>query len=331
MITATVMTMKVLIVGAGVIGTFNAARLKDGGVDVTLLARGRRLVDLREQGLVLEDAFGKRRTVTQVPLVDRLEPDDSYDLAIVVLRRNQIPSVLPMLAGNHRIPTILFLGNNAAGQDDITEALGANRVLIGVVNAGGERQGYVVRYIYAKRLPLMLSELDGHVSPRVEEIVRLYRDAGLNARPRRDLDAFLKTHAAGLPGLAGALYMCGGEIRQLARTPSALRLFVRSYREALRALHATGTPIVPRSTRLVEWIPEALLVIALRFFLDTNLAVVGGQRHANAAPDEMKEFADEFRAIMRRAGIPTPASDVLFPEVDRRLAAAQRAVVGIEA
>jgi 2-dehydropantoate 2-reductase len=123
--------------------------------------------------------------------------------------------------------------------------------------------------------------------------------------------------------------MCGGDIRTLARTPSAVRLFVRSYREALRALRSTGTPIVPRSTRLVEWIPEPLLVFALRFFLDTNLAVVGGQRHANAAPDEMKEIADEFREIMRRAGIPTPASDVLFPEVDKRLEASQRAGVGV--
>lgn len=46
--------MKVLIVGAGVIGSFNAARLRDGGADVTLLARGHRLVELREFGECLK-------------------------------------------------------------------------------------------------------------------------------------------------------------------------------------------------------------------------------------------------------------------------------------
>ena len=106
---------KILIIGAGVIGSFNAARLKDAGKDVTLLARGQRLEDLREHGVVLEDARTGRRTTTQVPLVDHLAPDDAYDLAIVVVRRNQIASVLPMLAQNHCIPNILFLGNNAAG------------------------------------------------------------------------------------------------------------------------------------------------------------------------------------------------------------------------
>lgn len=47
--------MKILTVGAGVIGSFNPARLTDAGQDVNLLARGRRLADLREHGIVLED------------------------------------------------------------------------------------------------------------------------------------------------------------------------------------------------------------------------------------------------------------------------------------
>jgi nucleoside-diphosphate-sugar epimerase len=78
---------KILIVGAGVIGSFNAARLKEAGHDVTLLARGRRLADLREHGVVLESSRTGRST-TQVPLVDRLGPEDAYDLAIVIVRRN---------------------------------------------------------------------------------------------------------------------------------------------------------------------------------------------------------------------------------------------------
>jgi ketopantoate reductase len=41
--------MKTLILGAGVIGSFNAARLTEA--NVTLLARGRRLADLRQYGV----------------------------------------------------------------------------------------------------------------------------------------------------------------------------------------------------------------------------------------------------------------------------------------
>ena len=313
--------MKILILGAGVIGSFNAARLKEAGHDVSLLARGRRLADLREHGVVLEDARTGRRTTTQVPLVDRLGPEDAYDLAIVVVRRNQIPSVLPALAQNRRIPSVVFLGNNAAGAQDMIEALGRERVLIGMVNAGGERQGHLVRYIWSRWLPLLFSELDGALTPRTDTIVRLFRSAGLPARVQKNMDAYQKTHAAGLPAGAGAVYMAGGDIRRLAHMPEVLRLFVRAYREALRALRTVGVPLKPSATQLVEWIPEPILVFGLRLFFDTQLAVVGGERHFNAAPDEMKELADEFLEIFRQSGLPSPVSDVLFAQVDARFQA----------
>jgi len=45
--------MNILIYGAGVQGSVIAARLHAGGHDVRLLARGKRLADLREHGVVL--------------------------------------------------------------------------------------------------------------------------------------------------------------------------------------------------------------------------------------------------------------------------------------
>ena len=47
--------IKILIYGAGVIGSIFAYRLKTGGNDVTILARGKRLEQLRNHGLVLRD------------------------------------------------------------------------------------------------------------------------------------------------------------------------------------------------------------------------------------------------------------------------------------
>jgi 2-dehydropantoate 2-reductase len=215
--------MKVLIIGAGVIGSFYAARLREGGVDVTLLARGRRLADLRGHGVVLESALGGRRSVTQVPLADWLDPDDEYDLAIVVVRRSQIPPVLTMLAANRRIPAVLFLGNNAGGPDDLIAALGRQRVLTGFVVAGGERRGYVVRYLFSRWVAMRMGELDGARTPRVQAIAGLLRQAGIRVRLERIMDAWLKTHATGVVPIAGAIYLCGGDVRRLARTPAALR------------------------------------------------------------------------------------------------------------
>ena len=54
--------MRVLVLGAGVIGSVYAARLLRAGHHVVMLARGQRLADLRAHGLVLEDAQSNHRT-----------------------------------------------------------------------------------------------------------------------------------------------------------------------------------------------------------------------------------------------------------------------------
>jgi len=308
--------VKTLVFGAGVIGSFNAAMLKRGGVDVTLLARGERLVSLREHGVVLTNWRTGDRSVTPVPVVDRIAIDDRYDLIVVVVRRDQIPSVLPVLA-DVSAPNLMFVGNNLAGTADITAAVGRTRVLTGLPNAGGQRDGESIRYIFSTRLPLIFGECDGTVGARTRAVAAMFGRAGLSARVVTDAQAYQKTHAAGLPAFAGSLYSAGGDVRRLARRPDLLRMFIDGYRDALRALVVDGTVIRPRATALLMKTPHSLLQLVLRRFLDSNLAVVGGQAHALAAVGEMAELADELRTILRRTVVQSAANDRAFAAISR--------------
>jgi 2-dehydropantoate 2-reductase len=138
--------MKILVYGAGVLGTLYAARLQDSGQDVSLVARGRRLANLRQHGLVLENMIGGGQTVGCVRIIERVNDEDSYDLAIVLMRKNQVATVLPILANCRKIPAILFMHNNAAGPDAMVNALGCGRVLLGFPGAGGTLENHVVKY-----------------------------------------------------------------------------------------------------------------------------------------------------------------------------------------
>lgn len=218
--------------------------------------RGQRLAALREHGVILQDWRTGRRSVTPVDLVEAIEPAARYEVAVVIVRRNQVASVLALLAAAPRGPSCVFLGNNLAGSADMAAALGGDRVLTGMVNAGGERDGVVVRYLWTRRLPLLFGERDGVTRPRTRATAEMFCDAGLPARVVTDPEAYQKTHAAGLPAFAGVLYSADGDIRRLARHPDLLHLFVTGYREALRTLRADGTAIKPALTRAVMWIPE---------------------------------------------------------------------------
>ncbi len=65
--------MKILFYGAGVLGSLYAARLQEAGHQVSVLARGQRLSDIREHGLVLEDANTGLQTTTRVDVIERLD------------------------------------------------------------------------------------------------------------------------------------------------------------------------------------------------------------------------------------------------------------------
>lgn len=138
--------MKILIYGAGVIGSVYAGFLHEAGHEVSILARGRRLDDIREHGVMLEAATSGQRIEAKVPAVEKLEPDDAYDLILVVMQKGQVASVLPILAANSHTPTLAFLGNNAAGPEQLVDALGPERVLMGFPGFGGYFDGPVVRF-----------------------------------------------------------------------------------------------------------------------------------------------------------------------------------------
>jgi len=92
--------VKVLIYGAGVIGTFYGGKLAAAGQRVTVVARGRRRTDISQYGLVLEDIVHRQRWTTQVETIEHLSPDDEYDVSLITVRRDQLASAVPELATN---------------------------------------------------------------------------------------------------------------------------------------------------------------------------------------------------------------------------------------
>jgi 2-dehydropantoate 2-reductase len=100
--------MKVLVFGAGVIGTLYAARVQEAGHRVTILARSSRLTDIRRYGLVLENVVSGARSITRGDIAERLSAEDAYDIALISVRRDQLAGILPDLVAIRNIPTLVF-------------------------------------------------------------------------------------------------------------------------------------------------------------------------------------------------------------------------------
>ncbi|MBN1286667.1 MAG: ketopantoate reductase family protein [Anaerolineae bacterium] len=313
--------MKILVYGAGPLGSVFAARLHDAGHDVSILARGQRLADLREHGIVLHNVVNDQWTTTRANVVEALEPDDAYELVLVIMRKNNALDILPVLAANSHTPNVLFLMNNAAGPGELVAALGSERVLMGFPIAAGYRDGHVVHCLAGtdddpKAIPF--GEVDGRTTERTRQVAEVLESMeGYKTEIRADMDAWLKTHVALLmPSLAPALYAAGTDNKRMARTRDALVLALRAIREGFRALRALGIPIVPSSFKIFERLPEPLLVWGAGRLIADERMEVALAKHANAARDEMKHLADEFLTLAHQTSVPTPAIDRLYPHLD---------------
>jgi len=303
--------MDILVYGAGVIGSVYAARLQQAGYNVSLLARGQRAVSLRTHGIQLENASTGKKTTTQVAVVEQLAPTDKYDVVIVTVRLDQLHSILPVLAANHEIPTLLFLLNNPAGLRQFEE-LDPQRVVPGFPAVGGVRKGDIVHYIAVRQVPTMLGEADGHVTPRLRDLAVLFKKAGFKVGLSPDMQAWLKIHAITDMGIIAAVMMTGGSA-QLARSRRNVVMLVQAIREGLLALRALGTPLTPfYLTVLFLWLPRWITVILLQLLLRTRLSVLGIDAHLGDDIEEIRQMAREIMAQLRSSPLTTPTLNRLM-------------------
>ena len=305
---------RILVYGAGVLGSLLAARLHTGGHNVAILARGQRLADIREHGIVLEDYHTGQRETVAVPAVEALEPDDAYDLVLVVLQQQQTADVLPALAANRRTPSILFLQNNPHGPSDLIEALGPGRVLLGFPASGGGREGHVIRYTLAgkARPRVVFGEADGLITGRAERIAEVLRSARIDAEVRGDMDAWLRYHVAIVGPAALAIYAAAGDNYRLARTRDAALLTVRAVRECCLALERLGFAPAPSVLRVVHLLPEPLLAWLIQRVVDSELGEIGMAAHAVSAREEMTHLVQAARAWGHQSGTSMPNMDRLL-------------------
>ena len=170
--------MRIAVIGAGVLGSLYAARLAAAGQTVTLLARGDRLIQLQQGPNLILNEYNDARAAATIAVVATLLPDADYDLALLVVRADQIDALLPALSANRRVKTFLFLHNRAAARAALAQAVGPERLLLGFPGAGGWLDGATVRHRLIPEQPTTPGEPDGSLTPRLRQIAKGLESAG---------------------------------------------------------------------------------------------------------------------------------------------------------
>lgn len=301
--------MKILIYGAGVIGSIFAGKLAIAGNMVTVLARGKRLEEIKKNGIILVNPKSLKTEQASVNVIDTLFPNDRYEYIIVAMQRTQVDEILPVLSANCS-KNIVFVVNTADGYEKWATMVGGERLMIGFPSAGGERKDGKVYYFVGKGIQRIFQtttfgEYSGKKSERVKTLISLFSHAKIPSVYCKDMDAWQKTHVALVTNIANALYGYNCDNYQFGRSYTSVKQMVRGIQEGRQVLRKIGMNPTPSKLFWLD-LPTPVLTLFFSLFMKTTLAEITMAKHCHAAKTELIMLQREFDDLIVKSGIDTP-------------------------
>ena len=307
--------MRILVFGAGVLGCNLARNLLRAGKDVTLLARGKWAEEIEKNGLRIKDKFSPRVSVSRMPVVTELKPEDRYDVIFVVLRYTQLDSILETLRAN---PTanIVFVGNNVRAQA-LAASLPEKNVLFAFASSAGHREPDRVASVDLRKITVgQLADAPGQ-----EELIgQIFGGTKYKVTYEPNMGDYLLCHAAFVLPAAFACYKTDGDLKKLKGNTAYLSRLIDANIEGYRAIRSAGHAILPKED--AEFEGDAYRRTCLRFFkliCATSLGKICVSDHAMNAVGEMSALNRDLKRFFDEHGADYPVWRELEAEAGRYL------------
>ncbi|MCR4641050.1 MAG: ketopantoate reductase family protein [Lachnospiraceae bacterium] len=280
--------MRILIFGAGVIGSLYGALLAEAGYDVSVYARGRRLESLTQDGLLYKRKGKIRKAPVRV--LSKLEEEDRYDLILLTVRENQLHAALEELRQNVS-PTIVTMVNSLETYDSWEALCGAGRIIPAFPGAGGGFDGNVLDAALTPRR--IQPTTFGKTGGREKNLARLLRRAKIPCQIVPDMHAWQLCHLAMVVPIADAYYEAA-DPEHAGRDAALMRKTAKQIRENLDAIAARKIRLSPGKMQTFRLLPTPLVGWILGLVFQSSFGDRFMYRHSMKAPDEMRQLHEQF-------------------------------------
>jgi 2-dehydropantoate 2-reductase len=182
--------MKILVMGAGAVGSFYGGKLANAGHEVTFVARGEHLRALRERGLSIKSYQGDFH-LERVHATDRPAEAGTCDLVLVCVKSYDTVTAAQALHPVIEPDTIILsLQNGVENEEQLERELGRGNVMGGMAYIGVDvvSPGVVVHSVAGR---LAFGERDGQRTPEAERLEQVFLAAGIQAELSTDISVTL--------------------------------------------------------------------------------------------------------------------------------------------
>lgn len=210
--------MRVLVVGAGAVGGYFGARLTQAGRDITFLVRGERAKQLNTYGIRVVSPHGDLTMPVKVVLAEQLkEPFDMIFVSMKGFALEQAMNDFAMAVGPNT--TILPILNGMRHMETLSTRFGGAALIGGVcmVSTEMDKDGRIVQLSEVQKLSY--GELSRQITPRIEEVDDVFRDAGFDTQLSTDIVQSMWEKWVQLAAAGAITCLMRGDIGEIARAP----------------------------------------------------------------------------------------------------------------
>jgi 2-dehydropantoate 2-reductase len=283
--------MRILMLGAGVIGTIYGYALSNAGNHVTHFVRPGRKKQL-ENGIQIRLLDGRFKPARQenaqyrLHAVEDLESAGDYEFIIVSVRHYQLNTALPIVARNAGEADVLIFNGNWEGLENIDHIIPRSKYLWGFpVAGGGFKEGELDGALLDE---VRIGEMDGRSTARLERIKNMFEQARIRVDVQANMLHWLWVHFAINCGIIGAAMQAGSAPRLLNSVPD-LRKGILAGREALAVCKARGVDVKSFPDAKLFYLPAFLGAVAVWLMMKTNKPA-RKIFETHAAIDELQEM-----------------------------------------
>ncbi len=250
------------ILGAGAMGSILGGHLARAGHAVVMLARGARAGQLERHGITIR---GLSEFTMPVPtLRDAAALHGAGTLIVATKTPGTQEALEPLRQG--RIGLTLSIQNGVLKNEVLARAFGRERVLGALADTSGELlPGGEV--LFTRNVNIMIGELDGTESARVERLARTLDAAGVRAAATAQIVTLEWSKFCAWVGLVALSVSTRAVTWKFLLDPDSALLLARLVREMGTLAGALGIPLSDRSilpTATLCSVPEGEAVAILR-------------------------------------------------------------------
>jgi len=331
--------MRVLVIGAGIIGSIYGWALAESGHSVVHLVRPGRAAALRD-GLAL-DVLDLRKRHKQsfcgtyrLNAVEAVSPTDSFDLVIVAVKHYALAQTLKEIVPRAGAAEFLLLTQNWRGTEEFDPILPRTRYVYGDAKAGGTFSGGT---LVAALKALDLGSPEGEPSALAKKVAALFNSADIPTTLHSDMLHYLWVQYATTCG-PWAAFVSAGSFDAMLNDRDTASASLGAACECVEVVRRRGVELsrYPETKPFLKnsALRRQIYYWIMRWMFRHDEYTKRCSAHALGDSVEVKLFYDDLIATGHDLGVPMPVMES-YGENIRRFAGtvskssdAERAVAG---